>query len=70
MPESITIHVNGEQRSIQATTTLAELLESLKLNPKFLAVECNLAVVPRTTHAQHRLNDGDVLEIVTLVGGG
>jgi len=37
---------------------------------KPVAVEVNLELVPRQRHAEHRLAEGDRLEIVTLVGGG
>ena len=37
---------------------------------KPVAVEVNLQLVPRHRHAEHRLAEGDRLEIVTLVGGG
>jgi thiamine biosynthesis protein ThiS len=67
---TITITVNGTPRTLPAGTTLAELLRELELNPRFLAVERNLQVVPRTQHAECRLEPGDELEIVTLVGGG
>lgn len=67
---TISISVNGEPREVAAGTTLADLLQALNLNPKFLAVERNLAVVPRTQHAECRLEPNDELEIVTLVGGG
>ena len=40
------------------------------LDPKKVAVECNLEIVPRSTLAQVELRDGDVLEIVHFVGGG
>ena len=64
------ISVNGELREVASGTTLAQLLESLRLDPRTLAVEVNLDVVPRGRHAQCVLNEGDRLEIVTLVGGG
>lgn len=66
----IAIRVNGEWRHVARGTTLADLLRELNLNPKFLAAERNLRVVPRTEHAECRLEPGDELEIVTLVGGG
>lgn len=62
--------VNGEGRQVPEGTTVAQLLEQLGLGGKFVAVEVNLEVVPRARHAEHRLADGDRLEIVTLVGGG
>ena len=64
------ISVNGESRTVEAGTTLAELLEHLKLQPKYVAVERNLQLVPRRTHAECVLQPGDSLEVVTLVGGG
>ena len=66
----ISITVNGRPQSIEAGKTVADLLEQLKMNPKFLAVELNRQVVPRAEHAATRLNADDLLEIVTLVGGG
>jgi sulfur carrier protein len=66
----VNIVVNGEPRSVASGTTLAQLLETLRLDPRSLAVELNLDVIPRGRHAQCVLQDGDRLEIVTLVGGG
>ncbi|AMV16881.1 sulfur carrier protein ThiS [Planctomyces sp. SH-PL14] len=64
------VTVNGEPREVAAGTTVGDLLQELGKNPKFLAVERNLELVPRTEHASTPLQDGDALEIVTLVGGG
>jgi thiamine biosynthesis protein ThiS len=62
--------MNGEPREIESGTTVARLIEALKMQPRFLAVERNFELVPRTRHAECVLADGDQLEIVTLVGGG
>ncbi|HEX5500519.1 MAG TPA: sulfur carrier protein ThiS, partial [Thermomicrobiales bacterium] len=51
-------------------TTVAALLGELGLEPKQVAVEVNLELVPRGRHAEHALAAGDRLEVVTLVGGG
>ncbi len=64
------IKINGEDRELPAEFTLAALLEILQMDPRYLAVERNRQLVPRTQHAQCRLEEGDELEIVTLVGGG
>jgi thiamine biosynthesis protein ThiS len=66
----VKIFVNGELRGVDAGTTIAQLLETLRLDPRTLAVELNLDVIPRSRHAECALRDGDRLEIVTLVGGG
>ena len=64
------IVVNGQPRDVASGTTIAQLLESLRLDPRTLAVELNLDVIPRGRHAECTLQEGDRLEIVTLVGGG
>lgn len=64
------IQVNGEAREVPDEFTVAELLALLGLQPKYLAVERNLILIPREEHASCTLQEGDRLEIVTLVGGG
>ncbi|ADV64240.1 thiazole-phosphate synthase [Isosphaera pallida ATCC 43644] len=67
---SLTIQLNGESRSLPAGITLAQLLRTLELDPRRVAVERNCEVAPRGRHEEIVLGEGDVLEIVTLVGGG
>lgn len=62
--------VNGEPRQAPAGTTIAALLAELGVEPRQVAVEVNLELVPRGRHAQRALAPGDRLEVVTLVGGG
>ena len=64
------ITVNGQSRQVADGSTIAALLDELRLAGKPLAVEVNRELVPRQRHTQHRLAEGDRLEIVTLVGGG
>ena len=64
------VTVNGTHTQIQDGSTVAALLEKLDLAKHPCAVEVNKALVPKRRHAEHALKDGDVLEIVTLVGGG
>ncbi len=66
----VEILVNGEPRQVEADCTVATLLEELRLQPRYLAVERNRELVPRATHAACVLQTGDCVEIVTLVGGG
>lgn len=66
----VTILVNGDPRFVEPDATIADLLEQLKMNPRFLAVELNRKVVPRAEHSRTKLAAEDRLEIVTLVGGG
>ncbi|HEY3963213.1 MAG TPA: sulfur carrier protein ThiS [Planctomycetaceae bacterium] len=64
------IVMNGEPREVEAGTTVAGLIAVLEMQPRYLAVERNFELVPRTCHAECVLQEGDQLEIVTLVGGG
>lgn len=70
MGSNLTIVVNGKPRELVASSSVADLLEALALNPRQVAVEVNLELIPRGLHAERELVDGDQLEIVTLAGGG
>ncbi len=66
----ISITLNGDPRCAAPSSSIADLLISLGLPPEKVAVERNLAIVPRSTFAQVVLAEGDALEIVHFVGGG
>ena len=68
--ETLSLTLNGEPREVPAGTTVAGLLEDLSIPPRGSAVERNRQLVPRREHAATRLEAGDRVEIVTLVGGG
>jgi thiamine biosynthesis protein ThiS len=67
---SISIRVNGVARDVREDCTVAGLVVELGLRRELIAVERNGAIVRRVDHEATRLAPGDVLEIVTLVGGG
>ena len=62
--------VNGTPHSFEQSPNLAQLLATLNLAGKRLAVERNGEIVPRSQFAETLLADGDKLEIVVAVGGG
>lgn len=64
------VTVNGKTRDMAPETTLADLVAAFNLQPTHVAVEVNRDLVPRRDYAETRLNEGDRIEIVTLVGGG
>lgn len=76
MPETspleitVNITVNGQPRALAAGSTIASLLAELEMTARHVAVEVNLELIPRARHAEHLLQNGDELEVVTLVGGG
>ncbi len=62
--------VNGKPRETEGPLTLLGYLESLGINPRIVAVEHNGEIVKRDRLGDKPLADGDVLEIVRMVGGG
>jgi sulfur carrier protein len=63
------IVVNGEPMSIESLSVLG-LLDRLKIDPRRVAVELNLDILPKSDYEITILQDGDKLEIVHFVGGG
>lgn len=64
------ITVNGKEHDAPPGQTVRQLIESIGLGKAAVAVERNREVVPRKAHESTALAEGDVLELVTLVGGG
>ncbi len=64
-----TLTLNGEARATVAGD-LAALVAELGLEPRKVAIERNLEIVPRSLYAQTPLADGDRIEIVHFIGGG
>jgi sulfur carrier protein len=64
----INISINGDRRET-TETNLAKLIASLDTGDQY-AVARNGEFVPKRQHATTELADGDLLDIVTPVGGG
>ncbi len=64
------VQVNGKAREVQEGLSIRELLAELAFPADRVAVERNRELVARTAHADTEVEDGDKIEIVTLVGGG
>jgi len=65
----MTLTVNGEEREFGGGS-LTNLLETLGIDPRRVAVERNREIVPRGSYDVTHLADGDRIEIVHFVGGG
>ncbi len=67
------IQVNGQTKTISETRTnetISSLIIQLGHNPKLVVVEFNGIILAPNKWDSQLLNDGDCLEIVTIVGGG
>jgi len=67
---SIQITVNGRTENVDEGITLLGLLRHFGINPQSIAVEYNREVIDRNEFESIVLNDGDILEIITFIGGG
>ncbi len=62
--------INGERRKFGSAITVEQLLGEIGLDPRKVAVERNLEIVPKSKYSFLALDDGDKLEIVHFIGGG
>lgn len=67
---SMKIILNGKNRSLDHPITVSELLLEMGATGKRIAVEVNQEIVPRSEHAQFKLNNDDQVEVVQAIGGG
>jgi len=67
---TVTVTVNGEKREMEGPIELIAFLETLGINARHVAVAHNGTVLQRQKWPEVVLQDGDVLEVVRMVGGG
>ena len=63
------VQINGKAYEA-AGKTVGSVIQELEYDIRTIAIELNEEIVPKTTLAQVILKDGDVLEVVSFVGGG
>jgi len=64
------IYVNGNEISNANNLSLFDYLVREGYTISFVAVECNGSIVPKTQYEGKILTDGDVIEVISFVGGG
>ena len=64
------ITLNGESKEVSNGCTVFELVAQMNLLKKRYAVEINQQIIPKSQHAEYRLNPADRVEIVHAIGGG
>jgi len=67
---TIEVTVNGEPRRCPAGLMLPAVLEALDYRPQLVVVEFNGVILARSVWPQQPVVETDVLEVVTIVGGG
>jgi sulfur carrier protein len=66
----INLMVNGQEQQCKVETLLTDLLLQLKMNPQLVAIEYNGEILHRQFWSGTVIEEGDILEVVTIVGGG
>jgi sulfur carrier protein len=66
----IEVTINGEKQTLSGIGTVAQLVESLGMTGRRIAVERNGEIVPKSRHANEPIAPGDRFEVVVAVGGG
>ena len=66
----IKIKINGIEKEIPKNTTIKELLSSLGVLEKTMAVAVNMKIVKKDEWDKFKLNEGDKVEALNFVGGG
>lgn len=64
------VTINGHSIELKSSFTIADYLAQNNYKTDRIAVELNEAILPKDSYASTILKDGDVLEIVSFVGGG
>ena len=66
----IRLQVNGDQRVCSDGLNLEQALLELGYQPRLVVVEFNGTILPRQAWFAQPVVESDVLEVVTIVGGG
>ena len=64
------VQINGELREFEEPQSVRSIVTGLGLDPRKIAVEHNLEIVPRSAYDRTAVAAGDRLEIVHFIGGG
>ena len=64
------IILNNESDEVHEGITIKEFLDDKKINTKYIAIEINKKIIPKSSYINHELKDGEKIEIITAIGGG
>ena len=64
------VTINGEERKIAKDSTIADILRSLKVEEKVMAVAVNMQIVKKEEWERFKPREGDKIEFLGFTGGG
>ena len=63
------VKINGQAVDAKGKT-ISQILAENNYSERLVAVEINEDIIPKEQYASATLSDGDVMEIVSFMGGG
>ena len=64
------IMLNNEDSEVRDGITIAQLLKDREIENKYIAVEVNEIIIPKSDYLKYEIKNGDKVEIITAIGGG
>ena len=64
------IILNNTINEVHENITIEELLLLNNIRSKYIAVEINKRIIPKSKYMEYQLSENDKVEIITAIGGG
>jgi sulfur carrier protein len=64
------VKINGKEAADVCGITVSQYLSANNYNPTHIVVELNEEILPKTEYDSTAIADGDVVEILSFMGGG
>lgn len=65
----VLVYINGKEQAANGKTVV-DIINEMNIDIRTIAVELNEEIVSKADYDKTTLKDGDVLEVVSFVGGG
>lgn len=62
--------INGKPGEMPPQSTIADMVNTLGVDVREIAIMRGDTIVPRSAYASTALAEGDAIELVTFIGGG
>ena len=64
------ITVNQKSLVLDGEISLEGLLVELSVSTKYIAIEVNRVIIPKSEYTKYLLKENDIVEVINAVGGG
>ncbi|MDB3972655.1 sulfur carrier protein ThiS [Gammaproteobacteria bacterium] len=64
------ITVNQKSLVLDGEISLEGLLVELSVSTKYIAIEVNKMIIPKSEYTKYLLKENDIVEVINAVGGG